>query len=204
MEQQGGGFRQWLANQGGTLREQFTIPRDSGGSISWGRFLGQTAAGAALGPFGGIASRALFNPQFQQYGRIAGDSFGRMFDGDNTTGFFNNPSWGGGPRNVAEGHRDFVGPPSPSGTQPSQPAFTPADYARATSQGNWGFQGANTGGGPRNVTLAGNAFNSNSPSHWRDAGTAASQGPDGAGIGAYGFGDFMGSRGTLQTHNYIV
>lgn len=113
-----GGFRQWLANQGGTLREQFAIPRDSDGSISWGRFLGQTAAGAAFGPFGSIASRALFNPQtmqsFASGARGVGTSFGRMFDGDPRTGFGNNPTapwnWGSGPRNVAEGHPDFMGP----------------------------------------------------------------------------------------------
>jgi hypothetical protein len=103
-------FLQWIRNQ---------IP-DS--AQDWQRVgvgaLGSMFGGPALGfalsrGFDGFGG---FNP-FQNLGtgaRGIGTSFGRMFDGNAQTGFFNNPTapwnWGNGPANVSQGHPDFMGP----------------------------------------------------------------------------------------------
>jgi len=65
--------------------------------------------------------------------RGIGTSFGRLNDGNSSTGFFNNPTapwnWGNGPSNVPEGHPDFVGPTRPGGSssQSEGQTYSPGD-----------------------------------------------------------------------------
>lgn len=111
------GFTNWM-------REQFRLPQSA---ADWARLGGQVGAGVMLGPAGSLAFGQLFqNGGFQNplnglvaAGRGVGSSLGRLFDGDPSTGFGNNPTapwnWGQGPRNVPAGHPDFVGPPAPGG-----------------------------------------------------------------------------------------
>jgi hypothetical protein len=75
---QQGGFRQWLASQGGNLRQQFALPRDPDGSVSYaqlfGRGIGSALGGSAFGPFGGAA--------LGRFGQNIGQRVSYMFDND--------------------------------------------------------------------------------------------------------------------------
>lgn len=110
------------------LREQF-VPRNQDGSIDRSRIIGRAIGSALGGPIGGLVGGRIggmdfsnFMSQLQGGARGVGTSFGRMFDNDPRTGFFNNPTapWNTGrttfgPDNPGVGHPDFVGPPAPSG-----------------------------------------------------------------------------------------
>lgn len=148
-----GGFRQWLANQGGNLRQQFALPRDPDGSVSYaqlfGRGIGSALGGSAFGPLGGAA--------LGRFGQNIGQRVSYMFDNDDTTGFWRGANRGqssGGFLDFlrGDGGEQYAGPPSlqepgnrwesPSQTNP----FTAEDYARATSQGNWSPQASGYSG----------------------------------------------------------
>lgn len=133
-----GGIRGFLANNGNRTGNGFTrtvdrfnvLPgMDERGNFSWGEFrsdLGRTAAnmafpglgfliGNGFGSGGGL--RFNFDQRVAAPVRGVGSSIRRMFDKNPDTGFFNNPTapWNNRPREVPEGHQDFVGPLAPGG-----------------------------------------------------------------------------------------
>lgn len=149
-------FFEWIRSQLPTTRDDWQrIGMGVAGSMLGGPMMG-FAMSRGLGGLGNLGMGNMMNNLIMG-GRGVGTSFGRMFDNNPQTGFFNNPTapwnWGRGPANVSQGHPDFVGPPtssptgSPYGGPPSFPQPSPAapegfsqgDYNNATSQGNWNF-----------------------------------------------------------------
>lgn len=114
MAEQDSGFFDWLRTQ---FRNSFRNPFSNGGRGAIGMGIGALTGNPLLGM---ALSRVDWNNlgrTLSATGRGLGSSFERMFDNDESTGFFNNPTapwnWGRGPSNVPEGHRDFIGPPNP-------------------------------------------------------------------------------------------
>jgi hypothetical protein len=160
--------------------------------------------GRGFGNGNGGGMRFNFDQRVASPVRGVGTSIGRMFDGNPSTGFFNNPTapWNNTPANVPEGSWDFMGPPAPNGAQsPAAPA--PQQPQAADRMFSNGFGGGG-GNGLRQTSIAGQAFNRSTPSHWRRAGTSGSWGSDGGGIGPWGLGDFFGSSGTIQNMHGVL
>jgi len=173
------------------------------------------AGGIAGGPLVGMGLSAMFRGGGMNFGgmgqnlsggmRGIGTSFNRMFDGNNQTGFFNNPTapwnWGRGPMNVSESHPDFMGPPRPTPGQQQPPPPSPQGEDSLFS-GNFGSA---VQGGGGNQMAAWQQFQANTPGHWRDYGSAGRAGAGGnqnTGIGP--FGSFMtGERGQIQMHDSV-
>lgn len=195
------------------LREQF-IPRNQDGSIDRSRIIGRAIGSALGGPIGGLVGGRIggmdfsnFMSQLQGGARGVGTSFGRMFDNDPRTGFFNNPiaPWNTGrttfgPDNPGVGHPDFVGPPAPSGGEPPPPPSENSNYPGDPRQ--WGpFQPPTSGSGMSNQQAAAMRFLSNNPSAWRGFGVAGRLGVGGnqnSGIGPFGMDSFQYTRGETQ------
>jgi hypothetical protein len=73
--------------------------------------------GRGFGNGNGGGMRFNFDQRVSSPVRGVGSSIRRMFDNNPDTGFWNNPTapWNNRPREVPEGHPDFVGPPAPGG-----------------------------------------------------------------------------------------
>lgn len=222
---QSNGFGQFLIDRLG-------VPRNPDGSVDRGRLFGRIIGSAVAGPIGGFLGGRIGGGDFNDFmGQLAGGargvstSFGRMFDNDPRTGFFNNPTapWNTGrttygPDNPGVGHPDFVGPPAPDAGFVGPPVPGTQQSQRGDGMFSSGFgngpsgqdQRGGTTTGPTNVSGGYNnlghlnaalRFIQTNPSAWRGFGTAGRLGVGGnqnTGIGPFGMDSFQHTRGEIQ------